>query len=42
MEFSIKPHTIKSGWSIVNKEGSQIIIIKKYCIAMGESFQDYS
>ena len=28
MEFSIKLHTIKSGWSIVYIEGSQAIISK--------------
>ena len=28
MEFSIKLHTIKSGWSIVYIEGSQVIISK--------------
>ena len=31
MEFSIKLHTIKSGWSIVYIKGSQVIISKKYC-----------
>ena len=29
VEFSIKLHTIKSGWSIVYIEGSQVIISKK-------------
>ena len=29
MEFSIKLHAIKSGWSIVPIEGSQVIISKK-------------
>ena len=35
MEFSIKPHTIKLGWSIVHNDESGIIITKKYCIFMG-------
>ena len=29
MEFSIKYDTVKSGWSIVDIEGSQVIIKKK-------------
>ena len=29
MEFSIKLHTIKSGWSIVYIEGSYVIISKQ-------------
>ena len=28
MEFSIKLHTIESGWSIVYIEGSQVVISK--------------
>ena len=38
MEFSIKLHTIKSGWSIENIEGSQVIISKKYCISFSEDY----
>ena len=30
MEFSIKLHTVKSGWSIVYIEGSHVIISKNY------------
>ena len=30
MEFSIKFDTVKSGWSIVYIEGSQVIVSKKY------------
>ena len=29
MEFPIKLDTVKSGWSIVNIEGSQVMIFKK-------------
>ena len=37
MEFSIKLHTMKSGWSIEYIEGSHIIISKnKYCISFSE------
>ena len=36
MEFSIKLHTIKSGWSIVYIEGSHVIIKKKNCISFSE------
>ena len=32
MEFSIKFDTVKSEWSIIYIEGSQVIIFKKYCI----------
>ena len=32
MEFSLKLYTMKSRWSIVHIEGSQVIISKKYCI----------
>ena len=32
MEFSIKLHKIKSGWSIVYIEGAKVIFSKKYCI----------
>ena len=34
MEFPIKFDTVKSGWSIVYIEGSQIIISKKYCVSL--------
>ena len=37
MEFSIKLHTTKSGWSIVHIEESQIIISKKYCISISKN-----
>ena len=33
MEFSIKLYTIKSRWSIVSTEGSQVIISKNYRFA---------
>ena len=33
MEFSIKFDTVKSGWSIIYIEVSQVIISKKYCIS---------
>ena len=37
MDFSIKFDTVKSGWSIVYIEGSQVIISKKkYCISFNE------
>ena len=32
MKISIKQHAMKSGWSIVYIEGSQVIILKIYCI----------
>ena len=32
MEFPIKFDTVKSGWSIVYIEGSQVIISKKYTL----------
>ena len=38
MEFSIKLHAIKSGWSIVNIEGTQIIISKNFCISLNIDF----
>ena len=31
MEVPIKCDTVKSGWSIVYIEGSQVMIFKKYC-----------
>ena len=31
MDFSIKPHTIKSGRSILYIEEAQVIVSKKYC-----------
>ena len=34
MEFSLKFDTVKSGWSIVDTEGSLVIISKKYCISI--------
>ena len=34
MEFSIKFDTVKSGWSIVYIEGSQVIISINYCISL--------
>ena len=37
MEFSIKFGIVKSGWSIVYIEGSQVIITKKYCICFREN-----
>ena len=36
IEFSIKLHTIKSGWSIVYIEGSPIIISPNYYISFSE------
>ena len=33
MEFSIKLHSIKSGWSIAYIEGSHDIISQKVCIS---------
>ena len=37
MEFSIlKGIYIKSGWSIVYIQGSQVIISKKYCVSFSE------
>ena len=36
IEFSIKFHTFKSGWSIVYIERSQVIISKKYCISFSK------
>ena len=36
LEFSIKQHTIKSGWSNVYTEGSQVIISKNYRISFSE------
>ena len=36
MEFSIKLHTVKPGWSIVKIEGSQVMISKKYCISFSK------
>ena len=36
MKFPIKFYTVKSGWSIVYIEGSQVIISKKYCILLSE------
>ena len=37
MEFSIKLHTIKSGWYIVYIEGSQVIISKILYFFLGRS-----
>ena len=34
MEFSLKFDTVKSGWSIVDIEGSLVIISKKYSISI--------
>ena len=34
MEFSITFDTVKSGWSIVYIEGSQVIISINYCISL--------
>ena len=36
MEFSIKLHTLKSGWSAVYIQGSQVISFKKCCISFYE------
>ena len=36
MEYSIKLHTIKSEWSIVYIEGSQVTISKNSCISFSE------
>ena len=36
MEFSIKFDILKSGWSIVYIEGSQVIISNRYCISFPE------
>ena len=36
MDVSIKFVTVKSGWSIIYIEGSQVIISKKYCIHLSE------
>ena len=36
MEFSIKLHLIKSGWSIAYIEGSHDIISQKYCISFSK------
>ena len=36
IEFSIKFDTVKSGWSILYIEGSQVIISKKTCISFSE------
>ena len=38
MEFSITFGTVKSGWSIVYIEGSQVLISQKqkYCISFSE------
>ena len=33
MEFPIKFDSVKSGWSIIYIEGSQVIISKKYYIS---------
>ena len=38
MEFPIKFDTVKSGWSIVYIEGSQVIISEKYCISFSEDW----
>ena len=38
MEFSIHLPTVKSGWSMVYIEGSQVIISKKYCISSEDRF----
>ena len=38
MEFSIKLHTIRSGWSIVYIEGSQVINSNKHFISFSEDF----
>ena len=35
-EFAIKFDTVKSGWSIVYMEGSQVIIFKHYCISFSQ------
>ena len=36
MEISVKLRTIRSGWSIVFIEVSQVIISKKYCSSFSE------
>ena len=36
-EFPIKFDTVKSGWSIIYIEGSQVIILRKYCISFSEN-----
>ena len=36
MEFSIRFDTVKSGWSIINIEESQVIISKESCISFSE------
>ena len=36
MEFPTKFDTVKSGWSIICIEGSQVIILNKYCISFSE------
>ena len=36
MEYSIKLHIIKSRYSIVYIEGSEVIISKKYCKSFSE------
>ena len=42
MEFSIKLHTIESGWSIVYIKRSQIIIFKNKCISFSDDRFSFS
>ena len=37
MDFPIKFDTVKSGWSVVYIEGSQVMIFTKYCISFYEN-----
>ena len=36
MEFSIEFDTVKSGWSVKQIEGLQVIMFKKYYISLSE------